>query len=92
MSLAQSKEINSLIFLLSLITSLFPDCYSIFLLISRSPTLIVSFSLYTIFPFYLYPPCVGQMVGVDTYLLSPFLKSLGVTIRLKNTVQRSLSH
>ena len=91
-SSAQSEEINSYILHISLITNLVPDCYGISLLIFQSLSLITSFSFYTIFPFHLYPPCASRMVGVDTCLISTFLKSLGVAVRLKNTVQRSLPH
>ena len=62
------------------------------LFIFQSPSLIASFLSYTIFPFHLYSPRVGQMVGVDTCPISTFLKSLGVAVRLKNNVQKSLPY
>ena len=38
------------------------------------------------------PPHVDQITGLDTYPISNFLKSLGVTVRLKITVQISFPH
>ena len=68
------------------------DCHSVSFSILRSPFLRVSPLFYTIFPFHLYPPCADQIVGVDPYPISIFLKSLGVIIRLKITVRVSLPH
>ena len=47
---------------------------------------------YTIFLFHLHPSRVDQTTGVDSYLISTFLKSLAVVVRLKITVQVSLPH
>ena len=66
----------SYILFLSLITSLVPNCYSLFLSISRSPSLLASFLFYTLFSLHLCPPRACQMAGVDTCLISPFHKSL----------------
>ena len=35
-------------------------------------------------PFHLYPPCVDQIVSVDPYPISTFLKSLGSSCKAKN--------
>ena len=42
--------------------------------------------------FHLHPPRADQVAGIDPCSISTFLKSLGVAIRLKITVQVSLSH
>ena len=60
--------------------------YSVFLLISWFSFLRVFFPFYTIFFFHLHPPHVDQVIGVDPCPISTFLKSLGVTVRLKITV------
>ena len=73
-SSVQSKEIRSYIFVLSLITNLVPNCYSVSLLISRFLSLLASLPFYTLFPFHFYPPCAGQMAGVDTCPISTSLK------------------
>ena len=72
------------IYISSLITNSVLDCYNVFLLVSRSPSLIDSFFFYTIFPFHLYPPHVGQIFGVDTCLISTFLKSLYSSCKVEN--------
>ena len=82
--IAQSEEISSCIFLSNLITNIILDCYNVFLLVSQSPPLIASFSFYTLFPFHLYPPRVGQLVGVDTCPISIFLKSLCSSCKAEN--------
>ena len=68
------------------------DCYSISFSILRSPSLGSSFLfiLPSSFPFY--PPHVKQIAGIDLCPISTFLKSLVVAVRLKITVQVSLSH
>ena len=71
------------IYISSLITNSVLDCYNVFLLVSRSPSLIDSF-FYTIFPFHLYPPRAGQIFGVDTCLISTFLKSLYSSCKVEN--------
>ena len=65
------------VFPTGLITMLVLDYYSIFVLISRSPSLIASFLFYTLFCFHLHPSRAKQMVGFDTYPITTFLKSLG---------------
>ena len=68
------------------------DCYSVSFSILRSPSLGSSFLfiLPSSFPFY--PPHVKQIAGIDLCPISTFLKSLVVAVRLKITVQVSLSH
>ena len=68
------------------------DCYSVYFLILQSLFLRASPLFNTTFPFHLYPPFVDQIVGVDPYPISTFLKSLAVIIRLKITVQVSPPH
>ena len=80
------------ILILNLITSLVLVSTVFFLLISRSPFLRGFFLFYTIFFFHLHPPRVDQVTGVDPCPISTFLKSLGVAIRQKITVQASLPH
>ena len=41
---------------------------------------------------HLHPPLVDQIVGVNSCPISTFLKSLGVAVKLKNTVHVSFSH
>ena len=60
------------------------DCYSVYFLILRSLFLWASPLFYTTFPFHLYPPCVDQIVGVDPYSISTFLKSLGSSCKVEN--------
>ena len=48
--------------------------------------------LYYLFFFYLYPPRVDQIAGVDPCPISTFLKSLVVAIGLKITIHVSLPH
>ena len=67
-------------------------CYSVFLLIFRSPFLVYSFSFILSSFFHLHPPLVDQVSGLDPFPISTFLKSLGVAVRLKITVQVSLLH
>ena len=83
-SSAQSKEINSHIFFLSLITSSVRDCYHISSSISRSPLLKVSLPLYTIFTFHLHLPCVDQIVYVDPCPISLLLKCLGSSYKAES--------
>ena len=69
----------------SLITNTILDCYSVFLLISRSPTLRVFLPLYNIFPFHdLHLPHADQIVGVDLCPISTFLKSLSSNYKAKS--------
>ena len=79
----RSIHIYIYIYISSLITNSVLDCYNVFLLVSRSP-LIDSFFFYTIFPFHLYPPRAGQIFGVDTCLISTFLKSLYSSCKVEN--------
>ena len=73
------------IYLSSLITNTILDCYSVFLLISRSPTLRVFLPLYTIFSFHdLHLPHADQIVGVDLCPISTFLKSLSSNYKAKS--------
>ena len=51
-----------------------------------------SFSFILLSFFHLHPPCVDQVAGIDLCPISTFLKSLGVAIRLKITVQVSFLH
>ena len=51
-----------------------------------------SFSLILSSSFHLHPPCVDQVADFDPCPISIFLKSLGVVVRLKITVQASLPH
>ena len=67
-------------------------CYSIFLLILRSPPLGSSFSFILPSFFHLHPPRVDQVVDFHSYPISTLLKSLGVAVRLKITVLVSLLH
>ena len=66
--------------------------YSIFLLISQSLSSGYSFSFILSSFFHLHPPCVDQVSGVDSCPINTFLKSLGVAVRLKITVQISFPH
>ena len=59
-------------------------CYSVFLLISRSPSPIASSFLYTLFPFHLFPPHACQIVGIDTCPISPSHKSLCSSCKVEN--------
>ena len=63
-------------------------CYHLFL----SPLLKVFFLFNTLFLFYLHPPRVDQIIGIDPRPISSFLESLGEIIRLKITIQVSLPH
>ena len=67
-------------------------CYSVFLSIFWSPILRYSFSFILSSFFYLHPPRVDQVSNVDPCPISTFLKSLGVTVRLKIIVHVSLPH
>ena len=67
-------------------------CYSIFLLIFRSPFSVYYFPFILSSFFHLHPPRVDQVVDFHSYPISTLLKSLGVAVRLKITVQVSLSH
>ena len=58
--------------------------YSLLLSILRSLSLGSSFYFILSFFFHLYPPCVDQIVGVDSYPISTFLKSLGSSCKAKN--------
>ena len=60
------------------------DCYSVFLLISRSFTLKVSRPFYTTFPFHLHLPRVDQIVGIHPCPISTFLKSLGSSCKAES--------
>ena len=80
----QSEEISSYIFLSSLVTNAILDCYKKNFLISQSPSLIALFPLYTLFPFHLYPSRADQMIGVNTCLISTFLKSLCSSCKVEN--------
>ena len=60
------------------------NCYSISFLILRSFSLRASLLFYTTFPFHLYPPHADQIVGVDPYPISTFLKSLGSSYKAEN--------
>ena len=62
-----------------------PCCYSLFFLNFPIPFL-QGFFFYFILSsfFYLYPPCVDQIVGVDPYPISTFLKSLGSSCKDEN--------
>ena len=44
----------------------------------------VSFPFYTIFPFHLHLPRANQIVGVDLYPISTFLKSLGSSCKAES--------
>ena len=66
-----SKEINSYILFLNLITSLVLGYYSVSLLISQSPFLLA----FSLFSFHLCSPRACQMAGVDTCPISTFHKS-----------------
>ena len=68
----------------SLITSSIIDCYSVFLLISRFPSLRVFLSFYTIFPFHLHLPRANQIVNVDHCPINTFLKSLGSSYKAES--------
>ena len=59
---------------------------------SNPPHLGASFTLILSSSFHLHPPRVDQVVDFDPYPISTFLKSLGVAVRLKITVQLSLPH
>ena len=56
------------------------------------PSLGYSFSFILSSFFHLHPPHVDQVSDIDSYPISTFLKSLGVVVRLKITVQVSLPH
>ena len=60
------------------------NCYSISFLILRSFSLRAFLLFYTTFPFHLYPPHADQIVGVDPYPISTFLKSLGSSYKVEN--------
>ena len=72
------------IYISSLIIDTILNCYSVFLLISWSLSLIASFSFYTLFSFHLYFPRADQIVGVDTCPISIFLKSLCSSCKAEN--------
>ena len=60
------------------------DCYSVYFLILQSPFLRASPLFYTTSPFHLYPPRVDQIVGVDPYPISTFLRTLGNSCKVEN--------
>ena len=68
------------------------DCYNVSFSILRSPSLRISSLFYTIFPFYLYPPHVDQIAGVDPYPISIFLKSLDSSCKVENYCLGITSH
>ena len=78
--------------LLNLITS--PIFVAIVFFNLSSNPLSSGYSFSFILPsfFHLYPSHVDQVAGIDPCPISTFLKSLGVAIRLKITVQVSLPH
>ena len=74
------------------ITSSTLDCYSVFLLISRSLSLKTSPLFILSLPSHFYPPHGQQIACVNPCPISTLLKSLGAAVRLKNTVQISLPY
>ena len=58
------------------------QCFSLSLFLI--PPLIASFFFYTLFSFHLHPPRAGQMVSLNTYPISTFLKSLGSSCKAEN--------
>ena len=90
-----SEESSSLIyiFLLELVTIIVLNVTVFFFLQLSDASLQWNFSsLYSPFLLYLSPLRVDQIADLDTSPISTFLKSLGVAIRLKITVQVSPSH
>ena len=86
------EEVFLYISLLNLITSpIFVA--TVFFYLSSDP-LSSAYSFYFILPsfFHLHPLRVDQAVGIDSCSISTFLKSLGIAVRLKITVQVSLPH
>ena len=68
-------------------------CYNVFSTDFSDPyPLGVSFSFILFSLFHLHPSRVGQVTGLDPCPINTFLKSLGVVVRLKFTVQVSLPH
>ena len=82
-SSAQSEEISSYI-LLEVGYKYNTNGYNVSFLILRSPSLRTSPLFYTISPFHLYYPCVGQIVGIDSCPINTFLKSLVSSCKAKN--------
>ena len=68
------------------------DCYSVSFFIPRSPSLRAFPLIYAIFPLSSLPYMWTVDAHVDPCPISILLKSLGVAVRLKSTVQRSLPH
>ena len=80
------------LFLLNLITSPILIVTVFSSQFSDLPPLRSSFSFILYSFFHLHPPCVDQVASVDLCPISTFLKFLGVAVRLKITVQVSLTH
>ena len=76
----------------SSITSSTLDCYNVFLLISQSLSLKTSPLFILSLPSHFYPSHEQQIACVNPYPISTLLKSLGVAVRLKCTVQISLPY
>ena len=84
MSLAQSKEVNSCIYQLKIVTDTILIVIELSLSILRSLSLRVPLLFYIIFPFHLHPPRANQIVGVGSRPISTFLKSLGSSWKVEN--------
>ena len=80
------------IFLFYLITSPIFVATVFFYSSSDPPSSGYSFSFILSTFLHLHPPCVDQIVGIDSCPISTYLKSLGVVVRLKIIVQVSLPH
>ena len=80
------------IYLLNLVTSLVLLLIVFFSFFFNPPPPGSSFSFILSSFFHLHPPRVDHVTGFDPYPISTFLKSLGVAIRLKITIQVSLPH
>ena len=66
--------------------------YSVFLFLLQSPSPGSSFSFILSSLFHLHPPRVDQDASFDPCPINTFLKSLGIAVRLKITVQVSFPH
>ena len=97
MSSTQSEEINSCIYiyiyiyLLNLVTSPILLLIVFFSFFFNPPPPGSSFS-FILSSFHLHPPRVDQVACFDPYPINTFLKSLGIAVRLKITIQVSFPH
>ena len=86
------RSILVYIYLLNLVTSLVLLLIVFFSFFFDPPPLRSSLSFILSSFFHLHHPCIDQVPGFSPCPISTFLKSLGVAVRLKITVQVLLSH